>query len=406
MNKPLTECLACGSNKLQMYLDLGRQPYANDLKKTPAERKPSEELKVNLCLDCFHSQLTIVVDPKDLYKDYKYVSGTTQTLDKHFQELAHTAVTNSTGSLITGLNVLDIGSNDGTLLSKFKDLHCQVQGIDPADSMLLEAAKKNIVTTIGSWPEDWFQVYDKPFHIITACNVFAHNPNPLNFLQGCKRVLHPQGKAIIEFPYARNTFTETQFGQIYHEHISYFNVNSFVRLAERAGLAITDVKLTPIHGGSIRFTLQKTQDPHTPKVAELIRDEQKIGMYTEKFYEDFKHRMNECVKTLKLEIDKASYLEPVFSYGASAKSSTLFNLPDCYIKTQLAAVVDDNPNKWGYFSPGTILEIKSPETLAGKRVNVLINAFNFKEEIKSRLTKAGCSGKLISYTPEVTVEEF
>ena len=439
MNKKLEECLACGGENLYQYLDLGTQPYANDLKKTPGESKPTEELRVNLCLDCFHSQLSVIVDPKALYKDYKYVSGTTETLKKHFQSLAHSAVTNSQGSLISGLNVLDIGSNDGTLLSCFKDLHCEVQGIDPAETMLLEAAKNNIPTTIASWPGEWFQVYDKPFHIITACNVFAHNPNPLAFLRGCKRVLHAQGKIIIEFPYGKNTFQETQFGQIYHEHISYFNVNSFVHLAERAGLAISKVDLTPIHGGSIRFTLQKSQDPHSPKVAELIREERKIGMHLPKFYNQFSERIKttiidldntffklweekseeECkdspahaIGTLQIMGPYTRQTDPpeIYSYGASAKSTVLFNHPksqELLLTGSIIGIVDDNSNKHGFFSPGTLLKIESPEILNNKKgIVILVNAFNFKEEIKKRLTARGASGKLISYTPEVIVEGF
>lgn len=437
MMTPVDTCRCCGSSRLFRYLDLGLQPLANSYVKEVPEHEPHFPLQVDYCEVCSHSQLSVVVDPDLMYRNYLYVSGTTETFRKHQQALAEDAVRRVLQRDGAPLTVLDIAANDASQLAQFKELGCAVWGVDPARNLQKLSHEKGIRVVCGYWGSELAekiasgnQSFIPPqevggpdlhvigprlpqqYDIITATNVFAHVADPLDFLLGCKEVLSKQGKLFIEFPYGNRTVKECQFDQIYHEHLSYFTVRSMAYLVDRAGLVIEDIVETPIHGGSIRFVIRRPEErqgweeEHGPVVWEKIEAEIYDGLSNLETYQAYaeaveKNRadLKELVYRLRLE----GY--QVLGYGASAKGNTMLN----YFGIQLDAIVDDNPLKHDYLTPGTHTPIVAPTFLIDRpgKLAYVVLSWNFWKEIKSRIQRLRPNqyqDLLVSYVPQVACE--
>jgi SAM-dependent methyltransferase len=372
-----TKCLACGSNELLPSLDLGMQPLANNLTHIPndQDRYP---LAVNLCKSCYHLQLTHTVDPKIIYSNYLYVSGTSQTLKDYSEWFA--GYVNETCNKVTN-NVLDIGCNDGTQLNYFKKLEYKTFGIDPAQNIYPTSSQNHNIVC------DYFGSHvvhslDVPFDAITAQNVFAHNPNPIEFLQTCKKLMSSHTKLYIQTSQA-DMVLNNEFDTIYHEHVNFFNINSMNELAKRAGINLIDVIKTPIHGNSYVFVLSLTESrPY--HIQNLIDMEQKLTKL--ETYVEWEDGIKLNMSSLKATIEQ--YRNDGFKiigYGAAAKGNTLLN----YIDTPLDLIIDDSPLKQNLYAPGTCSPIKSIESLSNytttDRILFIPLAWNFFTEIKQRI---------------------
>ena len=408
MYKEVTSCRCCGCETLFEYLDLGDQPLANDYHKgsdgyceVGLIKYP---LKVNVCEACWHSQLSIAVEPDAMFRNYLYVSGTTHTFRKHCAELAFDAVDKffkwqSLQPTVTEPRVLDIACNDGTLLECFRAEGCRVQGVDPAENLRKLTEEKNIPVTVGYWGNG-VELKER-FHIITATNVFAHVDDIGGFLDECLKVLaHKDGIIVIEFPYCEKMINHCEFDTIYHEHLSYFLVHSMTQAVSRKGLVIKDVLRTPVHGGSIRFFLQPGKE-HCREAGALIALEAKQRLMHKITYEKFGEKvektkvdMQALVKGLQEDGKK------VIGYGASAKGNTMLN----YFELDLDYIVDDNEMKWGYLTPGRDIPIKSTQAIAEEEeLYIVILAWNFYDEIIEKIEKiAGKKHRYIRYVPEVS----
>lgn len=400
----IKECLACDQDNLVKYLDLGNQPLANSYISKEKDL-PKFPLVVNFCQNCSHSQLSIAVNPSLMFFDYKYVSGTTQTLKEHFKDLSSYACDMFPKELSNKLNVLDIGANDGSLLERFQELGCLTFGVDPAANLKKISSSKGIEVLVDFWSSSTSWKMPNLYDIITACNVFAHNLNPTDFLKGCQRVLKEQGLIIIEFPYGKNTFKENQFQQIYHEHINYFNCRSFVALVEKCGFRVCDINLKPIHGGSVRFTLRRGSGPHCLKLSTKVLEEKGLDLLNT--YKSFAKQVQQNISELKSLIIKLGESQrTIVAYGASAKSTVLFNHPDfLQAVPYIDFVVDDNPMKQKLFCPGSNLPIKSIESLIEVDNPVILStAWNFNEEIKKRLRTRNIKANIVNVVPIVSVE--
>lgn len=392
-------CRCCLNSDLLLYLNLGEQPLANSYHKE--KKLPEAPLEVMLCRNCFHSQLSVVVDPDSMFKNYLYVSGTTQTFRDHTKQLAKDAVKRFKGKQ---LSVLDIACNDGTQLEYFREYGCNVIGVDPAKNLRSITKKKKIPVIVDYWTVEVARKIKKKFDILTGTNVFAHVDDVDEFLNACKLALKDEGIIILEFPYAKNMIIHNEFDTIYHEHLSYFLINSFKALSDRLGLTIVDVMQTPIHGGSIRFFLKKGKAKESSKVKKLIEQEKRNGLLVEKTYQDFSKQVSKNKKEMKeLLVNIKKQKKKIIGYGASAKGNTMLN----FFKINFDYIVDDNQLKHGYLTPGRDIQIKSPGTLALEKDNfyIVILAWNFYNEIaeKIRNIRGDKGDKAIVYVPEVLV---
>lgn len=389
------ECRCCGGDKLHEYLDLGEQPLANSYHK--GQELPVYPLRVNVCQECWHSQLSHVVRPDLMFKQYLYVSGTTNTFRDHCYRLAKEA---KWFRAMDDPKVLDVACNDGTLLSYFRDIGCDVYGVDPAENLREITKAKGIDVEVGYWGTGVAERLPHKFDIITATNVFAHVHDPGAFLEECLAALNEKGVIVIEFPYCNEMISQQQFDTIYHEHLSYFLVNSFTTLARRKGLKIRQTKLTDIHGGSIRFYLTR-EGWECRTVDELIAKEKDLALFSAGTYNMFAYKVR--IQKTALQNTIASIRQsglPVCGYGASAKGNTMLN----HFGIDLDFIVDDNPMKQGYLTPGRDVPIVSPEELKKHdELCIIITAWNFYDEIVNRIEQAtGKKHHYIRYVPEVT----
>lgn len=372
------ECRVCDSSRLKLVLDLNKQPLANSFSSSRDEELEAFPLQLNLCEECFHLQLSVKVDPALLFKNYLYVSGTTESLHEYFRKFA--ADCEDYGDR-KNRSVLDIACNDGTQLDKFKELGWETYGVDPAENLYpLSSPNHNIVCDF--WNEEVASYFNKSFDLITAQNVFAHTDDIYSFLKGCLTVMNEDSTLIIQTSQA-DMIENNEFDTIYHEHLSFFNSRSMKKCLNNAGLSLINIHKTPIHGNSYVFAAKK--GVLDEQVADsIIKDEEKKGLYSLETYTKYASRCIEVTSQLKKLLDKyKSEGKSIVGYGAAAKGNTLLN----FAEIKLDYIVDDNPLKWDKYSPGSKIPVVDPTRLESENPEHLVVvplAWNFFEEIKKR----------------------
>ena len=399
--KELNECLCCGSEQIKLVLDLNEQPLANSFKKTAEEAEPTFPLRLNICEDCTHLQLSHAVNPDLLFKNYLYVSGTSQTLRDYFDWFAKETLNYFSEPPKT---VLDIACNDGSQLNSFKALGLKTFGVDPAEN-LHELSNANHEVVCDYFKEKYVYHYKmKQLDIITAQNVFAHNDYPLDFLLQCKEIMHDGSFLFIQTSQA-DMIRNNEFDTIYHEHLSFFNASSMSALAQRAGLHLIDIRKTPIHGNSYMFVFSKVAGD-TSRVDAVLAEERALGLQDMNTYLAYADRASTIVEDLKQTImhyRTMDYL--IVGYGAAAKGNTLLNFGGIH----LDYIIDDNPLKQGLYSPGMstpVVPISKLDEYADTKIAFVPLAWNFFTEIRRNIkNKRDREGDVfIKYFPTISVE--
>ena len=392
----MEHCLACGSGLLTTYLDLGHQPLANDYHRGDVELA-TYPLALNLCENCFHSQLTHAVDPDILFRDYSYVSGTTSTLSAYFEGFV-TEVERDLGP--ERMSVLDLAGNDGTLLTKFAAHGHDVLNVDPAANLTATSEANGIPTMCAYWDADTWQLLDHPYDAIVAMNVLGHVQRPLDFLVGCRNALSPGGRIYVQTSQRRMAI-DAQFDTVYSEHLSFFTARSFIRLAERAGLITEHVETPDIHGGSYLWRLFVDSDNGEidNTVWALLDYEVTHGYYLDQTYRDFATNAEKTADFLVQTVElykEAGYA--TIGYGAAAKGMTVLN----YAGVDLDWIADDNPRKQGLLTPGRNIPIRATSELADvdAPICLVIPAWNFAQEIRERVDAVRDTSR------DVTVQYF
>jgi 2-polyprenyl-3-methyl-5-hydroxy-6-metoxy-1,4-benzoquinol methylase len=374
----LDVCLACGGEHISSILSLGDQPLANDLK-FEGEDYDVFPLELNLCQNCFHAQLSISVDPALLFKHYLYESGTTKTLTDYFDYFVKKYVC----ALGKNLKVIDIASNDGSLVKSIMDHGHVGLGVDPASNLLTGAMKRNVTTINGFWPEPIQRFLSPDIDVYIAMNVLAHVRNPLDFLIACKNTLADDGVIYVQTSQAK--FIELhQFDTIYHEHLSFFNTSSMLSLANRAGLDLVDVVYEDIHGLSYVWTLRKNKNNIDLESNLITQHETEIKLFSQDRYTDFADHAKSIVNEIKKSLEeKRSEGYVLVGYGVAAKGNTVIQFADL----DLDFMIDDNPLKQGRIIPGKGIKIfpSSKISEVEKPICYLIPAWNFRDEILDRI---------------------
>lgn len=405
----IKECIACGSTQLKPLLDLGLQPLANDFLKSPEDPDVPYPLATNVCMNCFHVQLTDRVHPNLLFKNYLYVSGTAKTQLEYFDWFAK-FVRERQESLIS---VLDIGCNDGSQLDAFKKLKCKqnetdgwldilTYGVDPAEN-LYKLSSKNHSVHCGYFDET-FPALDAD--AVICQNAFAHNYNQLEFLKNMARVVSRKGHIYITVSQA-DMIMNSEFDTIYHEHLSFYNIRSMNELCKRAGVNLVEVVKHPIHGNSYIFVISKSKS--RPSYVELLmKNEETFGLYNERTYELYAIECKDIIAEFGIEIRAHKNAgKTVIGYGAPAKGNTLLNAS----KVELDFIIDDNPLKQGLYTPGMHIPIFSSEKLKdyAEDDNIVFVplAWNFFEEIKAKIEKMRPNKRdaFVRYFPYVYTEQ-
>lgn len=404
-------CRTCGEKTLRTFLSLGPMPIPNGFlkKEQLTDGEAYFPLDVAFCENCGLMTLAHVVRPDIMFRNYVYIPGTSKTMVDHFGEMARNQVRRF--KLNKDSLVIDIGSNDGTLLKQFKSQEVKVLGIDPAKNIAEEATKQGIETVGEFFSESLAKKIVKDrgqASLMTGTNVVAHINDLVDLMKGVDVLLEKDGVFIGEFPYLVNLIEDGEFDTIYHEHLSYFSVRSLLALAERVDMEVFDAIRTSVHGGSIQVFFKKkssTKEKILPSVAELVAVEKSKKLDTIQPFRDFAERTyKKKEELLKLLKELKSQGKNIVGYGAAAKGNVLTNFfrvgPDL-----LDYIVDSIPYKQGMFTPGLHIPIYAENRLLKDQPDyTLILAWNFADEIvkkNTEYTKRG--GKFIITVPEVKI---
>lgn len=368
-------CRVCENTLLFKVLDLGKQPLANLFLKNKNDKEEKYPLDVYLCENCGHLQLGTLVDREKIFSDYIYFSKPNPTFSTHFKKYADD-IKKRVPTWQSDL-IVEIGSNDGILLSFFSVAGKNVLGIDPA---------LNIEASVPTWREFFTTdtanriVKEKgKAKVIMANNVFAHTFDLHDTILGMKNLLHDDGLIVIEAPWIGDMFENNAYDTIYHEHLSYFSITALMHLFSLFGFVMVDLEFHPVHGNSFRvFFMQEGSGKVSDKALEVVKMEKEKGWNKRDAYillskqiEKSKDILLGKLKKLKIEGKK------VVGYGAPAKANTIINYTGC--GEYIDCFIDGMPSKVGLYTPGSHLKVLSREEV-NPDVFVMF-AWNYKKHI-------------------------
>lgn len=400
--KTIETCRICNSNKLNEILNLGNQPPANSLYKLDDERAPEIPLRLLFCLDCNTVQLGEDVDPNYLFSKYLWVTGTSNVAEKYSYKFAKKAIKQLYKVKEEVPYVVELASNDGTFLKRFIEMGCKTLGIDPAENIAKDASANGILTIPKFFSLSLAKSLAKKngqADIIFARNVIPHVKNIHSVIKGINFFLKNDGVGIIEFHNVELVLDQLHYDYIYHEHLFYFSLKTLNALLESHNLYIYDIDYSPISGGSWVVFFSKNQKNKSKKLLEVQQKELKNNLNNFSSWKKFSDNV-------KAHADKIRQLvfingKKIPAYGSSARSSTLLNY--CGINSDhISVIIDKNPLKQGLYAAGSNIQIVSIqdgliEIL--KSNQVLLLAWNFKDEIINDLRKAGYKGEFIIPLP-------
>lgn len=404
-------CQICRSKKFEPILDLGH----NALCDSPLTRAQLDEgetrypLRLVRCGDCGLIQIDYCVSPALLFHaDYPYLSGITETLRNNLHGIARRAV-EKLGLAPKGL-VIDIGSNDGTLLEGFKNIGMRVLGVE-ATNIAKVANGKGIKTIQGFFNLNMAEkiVDDEgPACLVTATNIFAHVNHLGTLLRGIHHMLEPNGVFVSESHYLVDILETLQYDSIYHEHLRYYSLKPLILLFEQQGFTLIDAERIPNYGGSIRVYARKgLGHPVSADVKQLIALEEKMGIYQAETYRVFAgnvERNRRALRSLVVKLNDEG--KKVVGIGCPGRSATL--LTCCGMSPDLIPYVAEQPTclKVGLFTPGTHIPIVDEARMFAKQPEYgLILSWHYAKDIIRKLRKKGLRSKIIVPLPEVRVVE-
>jgi SAM-dependent methyltransferase len=380
----ITNCRICESSELEQILDLGEQPLANSLLINPDEVELFVPLIIIRCDNCSTIQLSVNVNPKLMFQEYLWVTSTSDSSRKHCQDLANSIIKNSPNVV----SILEIGSNDGTLLKelKFKGVK-RLIGVDPAKNISAAIQERDFDIYTEFFSLEFareFKERNKKVDVVVARNVLSHVPDLKDVMAGISEIISEDGLAVIEFHEATKILTELHYDSIYHEHTFYHSIKSMAAALEKIGFKIFDLMKSPISGGSFVIFASRKDLPESRILLDAIQSETITGIYDLEAWRNFAEEVSRHLNLLRARLNN-SHNETWRSFGASARSSTLMNAIGPVSKN-LVAVADNNLLKSHRYSPGIHLLIEKPEQVIDNKVtHIFIFAFNFEEEIVKHL---------------------
>jgi len=396
-----TVCALCGApaSSLAEAMALAPTPPANEFVRADEldAKQDLIPLTLLLCGRCGHLQLAEIVDPKRLFQHYVYVSGTSSVFVQHFSRFAEEMKTRF--ALGPSSFVVDVGSNDGTLLKQFQGRGVTgVLGVDPAVEIVKAAVAAGVPTREGFFTAQLateLRASHGPADLLCANNVFAHAADLAGFAAAVRTLLAGEGVFVFEVSYLADVIQNLLFDTIYHEHLSYHALRPLVRFFEGLGLRLFDAERVETHGGSIRCFVCPATAGHatTARLEDLLKREELLGLFSLETYSRFKRRISQLGQELRGRVtDIRARGQRLAGYGAPAKLTTLmyeFGLDAATIEF----IVDDSTWKQGRFTPGTHIPVLPSSVLLDRRPDwCVVFAWNFADSIVKKnvdYTRAG-----------------
>jgi len=366
--KHRNDCRLCGTTNLELVLPILPSAIGDAFvsKEQLGELQQLFPLDTYICLECGHLQNLDVVDPEILFRNYTYRTSASMGLVDHFRQYAESVV-NGLGIEGNSL-VVEIGSNDGSLLKAYKSHGMRVVGVDPAKSIAAVATSEGIKTL----PEFFTSAIAKvildeygPAKLMCANNVFAHADNIADIVRGIRSLLAPDGVFVFEVSYVPDIIDNFVFDTIYHEHVSHHALIPLERFFNSLDMAMFDVERVSTKGGSIRGYAQPLSTGKRPKSDRLIKmvsEEDRRGIALPEIYRDFYMEIEKRKRGVLAYLDKAiAEGKTIAAYGASTTTTTL--LYHFELETRIKYILDDNPVKFNMYSPGAHIPVYSSSQL-------------------------------------------
>jgi hypothetical protein len=403
---PIDACQICGSHDLESALFLGFLPPVNSMRALGerADSEPWHPAELLVCRSCHLAQLGYVVDPAVLFPpDYPYTSGSTRILRDNFAELQQESAT--LVDLRDDDLVVDIGSNDGTLLSNFAGAGMRVLGVEPTRTGELARARGIETMTAFFGPDSAARVLDEygPAKLVTAANVFAHIPVIHDVVEAIASLLTDDGVFVSESGYFREIVETLQYDTIYHEHLRYYTLTSITALLERHGFRVFHAKRIPTHGGSIRVYATRSGTYATqPSVEALTAEERDAGLQDESWVPGFRERVTRSKLDLYSLLAQLTSDGPrVYGIGAPSRASTLVNyvglddgIVDCVLEIAGSKKIDK-------YMPGTAIPVLEESKLYDDQPEyALLLSWHIAAELRENLRRNGYEGRFVIPLPE------
>jgi len=362
-------------------LDMGRLPLANRLLTVGSTSDNPYPLVLYYCHNCALIQLADLVPRNEMFTDYVYLTSASKTMTDHFNRYAETITQRL--DLTTKDNVLDVGSNDGTLLKAFQRHGVRVLGIEPARNVASIAEAGGVPTLTEYFDLKLAKTLQK-VRLVTANNILSHVGNLRDFLATVAQVLRHDGLFVFEVPWVADVLRNNSFDMIYHEHLSYFGLKPLARALQEAGLFLVDLEYYPsIHGGTFRGFASPSSKESSSVLREMsAREENEADFWALKEFSERVPKLAQHLRDILLGLKKEG--KRIAGYGAPAKATILLNY--CGIGRDILDYASDTtPLKQGKFIPGVGVPVVSPQLAQTKPPDYyLLLAWNFREEILAK----------------------
>jgi SAM-dependent methyltransferase len=365
------ECGLCGSGRLVSVLDLGSSPPTCHMHRV-GDRLPETRYPLILlrCEDCTLVQLSVAVDPGEVFPpDYPYQSGNSQALHDNFADLAR-AATRWCNGLDRGDLVVDIGANDGTLLSKFDG--CRTVGVEPTG----QAARIEGPAYRAFFDNNLAQrilLEHGPANVITACNVLAHVEDIAEVMRAIDTLLAPDGILVAE-NHDLQSVANGQWDTVYHEHLRFYDPYSFHRLLERHGFGAREWRLIPTHGGSFRAVAARGKRGWPPKKRDYDFDQ-----------------LARRARAARRDLRQVSGAVGV---GATARATTIINYAGLDVEDIRCVCEVAGSDKIGRYIPGTRIPVVDESVLFEEQPQAVLFSWHLEDVIVPRLRERGYRGQV------------
>ncbi|MDO8562017.1 MAG: class I SAM-dependent methyltransferase [bacterium] len=399
----LTKCQVCMGSKIVPVLSFGHQPIVQEYLTETMLHEPEATYPLNLvhCRSCGLSQLDYIVEPEKVFpKDYPYRTGLTNMLVRNFKQLADTL--EAGGFFGRGDLIVDIGSNDGSLLGPFQEKGARVLGVEPTDAAK-DANKRGIQTIQDFFGASAVKRILKTYgtaKIVTATNVFAHINDTAALVKNVKALMGGDSVFVSESQYLMDTVKKTEFDCIYHEHLRFYTLKPFMRLMEMYGMSVVDAERISAAGGSIRILAKKGRHPLSPRARKLLAAEKKAGLYDIKMLEAFglrAHRAKRDLVALLLECKKKGR---IVGLGSPARSNTLLGFARIDASMLDYLCEKKGSPKIGMYSPGTHIPVVDETRLLKEQPEyALLLSWHIGKELMKIMRTKGYRGSFIIPLP-------
>jgi SAM-dependent methyltransferase len=382
-------CRLCDSTEVSLAFKMPAMPPVDNYR-LPGDAEivlPAFPMDLYMCRSCGHAQLLDVVEPDILFGNYIYTSSSSPDLNAHFENYV-TEVLCFLNKPVS-LKILDVGSNDGLLLSKFKSRGHSVCGVDPSEAVGKIARAHGIETHIGylnlGTADQVVKQYGH-FDLVTANNVFSHADNLREFAEAVASLMSPNGTFVFEVSYLKDLVEKSVIDYVYHEHLCHHSIKPLKPFLALCGLKLINVERIATKGGSIRCYASKASSAEEarPIVQTMIDDEVATGLYDLENFRKLNEKITRITARLQEICDDVLKNHGVIAlYGASATATVLNYLLG--INRFAGLIIDDNPSRQNRLSPGFMIPVLPASSLLAHGVTtVIISAWRFADLIIER----------------------